>query len=361
MTKWHCPRGGDSWAAHRTGWARWPLGRRVLSRGGKGDTRAFRKMASSNALKRSLVDMDDGLASTSGSRKERKSTEATKAGLDDDTTLELGRAMEPEAAEMEASLKGGALQAQIVALREELAKVEAKVTERESRNEVLLSKLSALQKEMSDKERESKRELSVLQDALQSSREAGAQYEIERERLHYVLAANGQEGSVPRSVLASDPDSLLYKMYCGEWNYARDEKGRALITCHPDRWAAIVEYLATGAVPAEKDVPLLAQARYWNLRGLVKGLEALIPGVCVKSDSDSKGFKAQCIFVSVMEKLGKQELKYTFSGPPGRWWAVQVMDKYVALQATLPPESYSKVQDLKEVKGLHDDGPAFKW
>ncbi|GAQ91242.1 hypothetical protein KFL_007500020 [Klebsormidium nitens] len=78
-------------------------------------------------------------------------------------------------------------------------------------------------------------EIGTLQAALAAARDAGARRDDARERFHFVLAYNGQTGSVSRTVLASDPDSLLYTMYCGEWEYPRDENGRAIITCHPDR------------------------------------------------------------------------------------------------------------------------------
>lgn len=63
-----------------------------------------------------------------------------------------------------------------------------------------------------------------LEAALEAARDAGARRAEERARFHYVLAHNGQTGSVSRTVLASDPDSLLYTMYCGDWEYPRDEK-----------------------------------------------------------------------------------------------------------------------------------------
>ncbi|GAQ83824.1 hypothetical protein KFL_001630210 [Klebsormidium nitens] len=127
-----------------------------------------------------------------------------------------------------------------------------------------------------------------LETSLDDARDAGARREEERARFHYVLAPNGQTGSISRTVLASAPDSLLYKMYCGDWEYPRDENGRAIITCHPDRWASVLEHLTTGTVPTEPDSRLLDQARYWYLGRLVRGLEALYPGVVVLNDPDAE-------------------------------------------------------------------------
>ncbi|GAQ89201.1 hypothetical protein KFL_004960110 [Klebsormidium nitens] len=183
---------------------------------------------------------------------------------------ETARSAEAQAAAGEARSKTVVLQARVAALSEELAQARAQ-------NDVIHANLVALRTAMLERETESERTIAGLEDELRRTCEAVGLCENDRERFHYVLALNGQEGSLPRSVLASDPESHLYKMYGGEWDYARNAEGRAIVTCHPHRWAPIVEYLATGAIPAERDPALLAQARYWNLQGLVNGLEALTP------------------------------------------------------------------------------------
>ena len=184
---------------------------------------------------------------------------------------------------------------------------------------------------------------------------AGARCASERERFEYVLAFNGEVGSVPRSVLAADQDSLLYKMYGGDWDYARDKTGRALVTCHPQRWAAILEHLTTGAVPAEWDPQLLAQARHWNSSRLVDGLEALSPGVVVTSDPGSNSFKARCTFVSVISQLaaGTDLMHTTFTTDRGRWWGVEVNEGGVRLWALMMPGEYEKSPIIK--------APLLRW
>ena len=153
----------------------------------------------------------------------------------------------------------------------------AEVAANNSRFEVqrLEAQNCLLSKELS----ESNETMASLKEDLDSARDIKERCKEERERLEYVLATNCQEGSVPLSILAADQGSVLYKMFSGDWNYARESRGRALITCHPDRWAAILEHLATGAIPTGRDSLLLAQARHWNLRSLVNGLEALTPGL----------------------------------------------------------------------------------
>ncbi|GAQ84348.1 hypothetical protein KFL_001850220 [Klebsormidium nitens] len=268
---------------------------------------------------------------------------------------EAARKTKAEAAARQARSEKNVLQARVTSLSKDLAKAQSDLKEARSENEVLEARLSALETVTAEKEREGKQRVSALEESLKGFREAGGRCAKERERFCYVLASNGQEGSVPWSALASDPESLLHKMYCGEWDYARDEKGRALVTCHPQRWAAIIEHLATGAVPAEWDPQLLAQARHWNLQRLVEGLEASIPGMTVTADPDSKGFKVRCVFASVMKELssGEKLMKYTFSGPQKRWWAVKLTEKGICLGAVAPPHAgSSKVSGLREISAV---------
>ena len=63
---------------------------------------------------------------------------------------------------------------------------------------------------------------------LDNARNVNERCKQERERLEYVLAPNGQEGSFPLSILATDQRSLLYKMYSGDWDYACDSRAGAL-------------------------------------------------------------------------------------------------------------------------------------
>ena len=180
--------------------------------------------------------------------------------------------------------------------------------------------------------------IAELERKLTQAREAGARRADSGDRFEYVLAFNGQAGSVPRSVLASAPESILYKPFCGEWDYARDKDGRAVITCHPERWAAVLEHLATGAVPAERDPLLLEQARYWNLSRLVGGLEALTPGVIVL-ESDESHLEVRCTFVNVTEQLHTRDgcIGPTFIAVGGRWWAVNLFRSGFGLTAEQSP------------------------
>ena len=218
-----------------------------------------------------------------------------KRGLDDLVAQSLEkRAKNGKTLEEQLSVVRG----EIESLQEAVSKeaTQAKLSEsalKDSRSEA--EQLQAHNASLSQELSKSQERVASLEADLENARNAQERCEGERERLEYVLASNGQEGSVALSVFAADRDSLLYKMYSGDWDYPRDSRGRALITCHPDRWAAILEHLATGAIPERRDSLLLAQARYWNLQTLVNGLEALIPGVTVVADPDGQGFRARCV------------------------------------------------------------------
>lgn len=128
---------------------------------------------------------------------------------------EVARATKAEAAAKQARSGTKALQARVASLSKELLKAQTDAKEARSRNEVLQAKLSALESVTAETERQSKQRVGALKESLQGFREADEQCKKEGKRFSYVLASNGQEGSIPWSVLASDPESLLYKMYCG--------------------------------------------------------------------------------------------------------------------------------------------------
>ncbi|GAQ89066.1 hypothetical protein KFL_004840060 [Klebsormidium nitens] len=236
--------------------------------------------------------------------KERIFEELTRAGAELDDAQDEGASLRAQlAAEMRRD--GERTEKELASACASLNEVQAKSGGLRAQLETLESKLAAKEKE----KLEAASKVAELESALESSRgaaaaleaaaEAGARRAREGDRLHYVLACNGQTGSIARSVMASDPESRLYKTFSGEWNYARDESGRAVITCHPDRWSAVLEHLTTGAVPTDRDTQLLEQARFWKLQRLTAALEALTPGAVV-SNADSQGFTVRGTFVSVM-------------------------------------------------------------
>lgn len=223
------------------------------------------------------------------------------------------------------------LQAEVKRLEGELDKAKQC---REEQDRLLRKEKDALTRELE----EVRKGLAAKDELLVEAKAAGARKAEDGNRFHYVLAGSGHSGSIPRSFLESEPESLLNKMYNGEWDYAQDEQGRALVNCHPDRWAAILEHLATGTAPAKQDQQLLDQARHWNLKRLVHALEAITPGILVTRLPDPKGCTAQVRFVKVTEKLKKEQmLNYTFCFPESRWWNLFLDQDGIYLEAVCPP------------------------
>ena len=85
--------------------------------------------------------------------------------------------------------------------------------------------------------------------------------------------APGLAGSVPSQIFESEPNSVLNRMFNGEWAYAQDDKGRALVNSDPAHWPQILNWLSFGAVPASPSPAFIAECRYWQLQNLLQALE----------------------------------------------------------------------------------------
>jgi hypothetical protein len=244
---------------------------------------------------------------------------------------------------------------ELVEVRKSLAAKEEELASKENQigqGRTKVKKLMGMLRTGEVEQKELREALKKAERALEDAAMAGVRRSQEGNRFHFVLASTGQAGSIPRSFLESEPESLLSKMYNGEWDFARDEQGRALINCHPERWAAILEHLATGAIPKERDPQLLAQARQWNLKRLEQGLEALAPGLTVMRHVDGRSCTAQCRFVSVMEQLGNNNvMKLSFCFPIDKWWSLDVGVYGVFLMAIAPPGTNSFPKVVVKVKG----------
>ena len=80
-------------------------------------------------------------------------------------------------------------------------------------------------------------------------------------------------GTVPRQIFEAEPDSALAQIYNGEWEYARDEQGRAVVNSNPAIWPIIIDWLSFGTVPEKPSNQLIAECRYWQLRRFLTALE----------------------------------------------------------------------------------------
>ena len=113
-------------------------------------------------------------------------------------------------------------------------------------------------------------------------------------QFHYIVRGIQEatmSGSVPRQIFGAEPDSVLNHMYNGEWEYAQDDQGRAVINSDPEHWPLILNWLSYGAVPRHPSSAFLAECRYGNLDNLLCAVQqaAASTGVqSVKLDSPGK-------------------------------------------------------------------------
>jgi chromosome segregation ATPase len=154
---------------------------------------------------------------------------------------ELGKAqerrIEAEQQQIACSREKTTLMTDLVELRKKLAAKEEELAAKEGQIEGSkkeIKRLLSLVKAAEEERDESKEAQANAEGALSEAAVAGSRRSQDETRFHYILAGTGQVGSIPRSYLDSVPESLLTKMYNGEWDYCRDEWGRALINCHPD-------------------------------------------------------------------------------------------------------------------------------
>ena len=81
-------------------------------------------------------------------------------------------------------------------------------------------------------------------------------------------------GIVPVSIFETELASVLAVMYTGEWDYAKDAQGRAIVNSDPANWPIILNWLSFGAVPDKPTASLLSECRYWQLEKLLEAMDA---------------------------------------------------------------------------------------
>ena len=103
------------------------------------------------------------------------------------------------------------------------------------------------------------------------------------------LSGNPFCGSVPRSIFEADPDSALAHMYNGDWDYAKDEDGRAIVNSDPANWPLILNWLSFGTVPSNPSESLRSECRYWQLDKLLAAIDANDNSDICVTHTDTKG------------------------------------------------------------------------
>ena len=93
-------------------------------------------------------------------------------------------------------------------------------------------------------------------------------------------------GSVPCSIFEAEPGSALARMYNGEWDYPKDDEGRAVVNSDPDNWPVIINWLSFGTIPNSPTGSLLSECRYWQLSKLLAAIQAKQESI---DDDDAAG------------------------------------------------------------------------
>ena len=80
-------------------------------------------------------------------------------------------------------------------------------------------------------------------------------------------------GSVPRQVFQAEPNSALAHIYNGEWEYAQDREGRALVNSNPLHWPLILDWLSFGAIPEHPSKAFISECTFWQLDKLIAAMQ----------------------------------------------------------------------------------------
>jgi uncharacterized protein YjbI with pentapeptide repeats len=93
------------------------------------------------------------------------------------------------------------------------------------------------------------------------------------------LDVGGKKFVTTRTTLTKERDSMLAKMFSGQWNSARDEKGAYLIDRSPEYFEPILNYLRTGTIVLDDGVNVegvLQEAKFFNISSMVDPLTILL-------------------------------------------------------------------------------------
>ncbi len=150
-------------------------------------------------------------------------------------------------------------------------------------------------------------------------------------------------GCVPRRIFEAEPDSALAHMYNGEWEYATDEQGRAVVNSNPAHWPIIIDWLSFGTVPTNPPAGLFSECRYWQLDRLLTVISPSVKpyaqymNVVTTTVRNCRGFKAYTVidrFAQLLDAAGSEKkhksndgdaIKIPFSAM-GRDWSFDMTE-----------------------------------
>ena len=94
-------------------------------------------------------------------------------------------------------------------------------------------------------------------------------------------------GWVPCQIFEAEPDSLLNRLYNGDWEHARDNQGRAVINSDPGHWPLILNWLSFGAVPPSPSPAFITVCKYWQLTNLLDTIQQSAAAVAAAAEVQS--------------------------------------------------------------------------
>ena len=147
-------------------------------------------------------------------------------------------------------------------------------------------------------------------------------------------------GAWPRHIFQAEPNSALAHIYDGEWSYATDEQGRAVVNSDPAHWPIIVNWLSFGTVPKDPPAGLVSECKYWQLDGLIAALSPAEPdapmfSVRTTRVDNNSGFSASTSVANFPQRLDAaaskdQTLRLPFKAV-GREWSLDISSEGVFL------------------------------
>lgn len=70
----------------------------------------------------------------------------------------------------------------------------------------------------------------------------------------------------PHQVFEAEPDSALAHMYNGNWEYYKDNQGRANANSNPVHWPLILNWLSFGTIPTHPTEEFLSECSFWHFK-----------------------------------------------------------------------------------------------
>ncbi|KAK9818771.1 hypothetical protein WJX74_002709 [Apatococcus lobatus] len=166
-----------------------------------------------------------------------------------------------------------------------------------------------------------------------------------------VRGSSDMTGSIPRQIFEAEPNSVLNKIYNGEWAHAVDAQGRACINSDPAHWPLILNWLSFGSVPDQPTSAFIAECKYWQLDNLLAKMLTQQPAPPVIQSIEAKqttslsqfskrardGFQLDCKVHDFVQRFAVSKHVDTNFQAFGSVWRVIINEYGAYLQLTSGP------------------------